>query len=473
MGIDSPSSATLGAQSGQLLDDGLRRLATLRRERERRLDVCEQLVVDLGVQSPIEPPNLPALRQAVDERQQHVSQAQTVLDAAESAAAEARKRQVELRDAAAELRSLAQLALRHLDERCPVCEQEYDQEATRSRLERLAEAADGLDDIAPTGTVVEAAESLREAERQLSIAAQEAREAEAVVREAALRSQDLRKRLTELGIAEDPGVSAMQLLSAQSQDLRGSIERHDQLQQRGEQLAVLVARLGEAARRGEVEREIAVLHADVARLEADVEARERTGQLVVQLVEGLRKASSDVVKVELERIDPLLQRIFSTIDPHPAFRAVRLLTQFAYRRGRVSTQLEDRMFNRTTDSPAVVLSSSQLNGLAVSVFLALNLGMRALPLQTLIIDDPLQSLDDVNLLGLVDLLRRAREYRQVIISTHDPRFGDLLARKLRPVRAGQRTLLYRFQAWSREGPLVEMEEVPADAAILRIAHSAA
>jgi hypothetical protein len=51
------------------------------------------------------------------------------------------------------------------------------------------------------------------------------------------------------------------------------------------------------------------------------------------------------------------------------------------------------------------LSSSQLNVLAVSAFLALNPGVETLPLNAVALDDPLQSLDDVNLLSLIDLPR--------------------------------------------------------------------
>ncbi len=119
-----------------------------------------------------------------------------------------------------------------------------------------------------------------------------------------------------------------------------------------------------------------------------------------------------------------------------------------------------------------MLSSSQLNVLAVSTFLSLNLAIESLPLQVVALDDPLQSLDTVNLLGLADLLRRVKASRQVIVSTHDERLAALLARKLRPVATGERTLLIRLQAWSREGPIVEQKAIPPDVAPLRLLASA-
>jgi hypothetical protein len=62
--------------------------------------------------------------------------------------------------------------------------------------------------------------------------------------------------------------------------------------------------------------------------------------------------------------------------------------------------------------------------------------------------------------------------RQVIVSTHDERLAALLARKLRPISTVERTQLIRLQAWSREGPVVEQESIPADVPPLRLVASA-
>src|ERR1019366_4407261 len=101
-------------------------------------------------------------------------------------------------------------------------------------------------------------------------------------------------------------------------------------------------------------------------------------------------------------------------------------------RGHLATVVKDTVENKQCPHPPSVLSSSQVNALAVSIFLSFNLGVSRPPLAALLLDDPLQSLDDVNLLGLVDLLRRTKDRRQLCVSTHDARFATLLSRKLRP-----------------------------------------
>lgn len=85
-------------------------------------------------------------------------------------------------------------------------------------------------------------------------------------------------------------------------------------------------------------------------------------------------------------------------------------------------------------------------------------------------DDPLQSLDDINLLGLVDLLRRTKDARQlVVVSTHDPRFGALLERKLRPIGSSQRTIVIEFEGWGRKGPICYERSLSRDNHPMKIA----
>ena len=164
----------------------------------------------------------------------------------------------------------------------------------------------------------------------------------------------------------------------------------------------------------------------------------------------------------------MLQRIYASVDPHPAFRVARFLTSTSRGHGRVWTTVVDETAEKVEREPSTVLSSSQLNVLAVSTFLALNLAIETLPLQVVALDDPLQSLDTVNLLGLADLLRRVRVSWQVLVSTHDERLADLLGRKLRSVTPNGRTLVVRFEDWTRDGPSVEQYELPGDSAPLKL-----
>jgi len=130
-----------------------------------------------------------------------------------------------------------------------------------------------------------------------------------------------------------------------------------------------------------------------------------------------------------------MQAIYTRFEPHPAFRVVDLTSSIAHGKGRLFPIVRDDVESKESDSPAAVLSSSQANALAVSAFLALNLGVRTLPADFVLLDDPLQSLDDVNLLSLADLLRR-------------------------------------LDGWARSGPTAEVDEVEGDPVRLRLAKPA-
>lgn len=103
--------------------------------------------------------------------------------------------------------------------------------------------------------------------------------------------------------------------------------------------------------------------------------------------------------------------------------------------------------------------------------MAMNLSADTLPLNLAVLGDPLQSLDDVKLLGLADLLRRTRARRQLMVSTHDDRLAGLLERKLRPVGDTQRPTVITFEGWDRSGPRVQFRDVPRDSAPLRLVRS--
>lgn len=76
-----------------------------------------------------------------------------------------------------------------------------------------------------------------------------------------------------------------------------------------------------------------------------------------------------------------------------------------------------------------------MNILSLSVFLANALHAKdknGAPLDVILIDDPIQSMDSINVLATIDLLRNvsARFDKQIIISTHDENFFGLLKRKI-------------------------------------------
>ena len=176
----------------------------------------------------------------------------------------------------------------------------------------------------------------------------------------------------------------------------------------------------------------------------------------------------------LREIGPLLQSIYARIDPHPSFRFVTFLSRVVRGKGQLSTVVSDPLAEKECDLPAAVLSSSQVNALAVSVFLALNIGVPKPPLSVAILDDPLQSLDDINLLGLVDLLRRSQG-SETAVRVHARRAFRLIffLGNFGPATTKGRTIVIELDGWSRQGPIVVTRDVKCDPVPLRLVSSRA
>ncbi|PEM89608.1 hypothetical protein CN558_04405 [Bacillus wiedmannii] len=83
------------------------------------------------------------------------------------------------------------------------------------------------------------------------------------------------------------------------------------------------------------------------------------------------------------------------------------------------------------ESPTLYLSSAQVNILSLSIFFASAL-QNANDFESILLDDPLQHLDGLNTLSLIDLLRIIcfKYDKQVILSTHDKNFYNLCRKKI-------------------------------------------
>jgi DNA repair exonuclease SbcCD ATPase subunit len=358
------------------------------------------------------------------------------------------------------LASMAQLAWDELTDICPVCQQQHNRTATEEHLRDLiAATAKVVDAVDDGGKALEDLNARRnEVRAALEKIRNELRDVRTVHQEANARRSVYRNRLSHLGM--EPGSDPASWLAARATILEERLQRISTLLRRGETLTLSVVRLGEHRRRSEMQQEKAALESKIAELKAEIERLENTHGLAGRIIEALRRASLDVTRKQIESVQPLFQRIYSRMDPHPTFRLTQINTAMERGRGLLHPGVSDPDQGFEVHDALSILSSSQLNSFAVSLFLALNLGLPSLGLNLVMLDDPLQSLDSINLLGLIDVLRRFSEHRQLIISTHEARLLGLLQRKLRPVRPNERMMTLYFDAWTRDGP--DFRSVPSE-----------
>ncbi|QNU68090.1 AAA family ATPase [Ruminiclostridium herbifermentans] len=94
--------------------------------------------------------------------------------------------------------------------------------------------------------------------------------------------------------------------------------------------------------------------------------------------------------------------------------------------------MENIQFINSVDDKQDILynmSSGQLAAVSLSFLLCMNQVYSKQDLPILLIDDPIQTIDDVNMVGLVDILRHEFDDRQIFISTHEQKFEWYLAYK--------------------------------------------
>ena len=411
------------------------------------------------------------VRAAVERLERRVAEAAEDLRNAEEAVSVARRKQLAQAESSRSLGSMAQLALRHLGERCPVCDQHHDPQATERRLRTLVERADLSVDIPEEQVLAQAADALHELESQLVAEKARLHASESAFRQVGERRAQLEASAEALGLSmpQDTEELSDSLDSLDTEVLRRSSELRS-VRERGLSISASLARAVEATEAKRLRQQVAELTDSTAEQESECDLRDEASEDAQVLHAAVRDREESFVEDELVRIGESLQTIYSTVDPHPEFKAVRLLTGRHRGRGRLWTRLQTEANGESiaVDEPRTVLSSSQLNVLAVATFMALNLSIKDLPLEIMALDDPLQSLDNVNLLGLADLLRCLRERRQVIVSTHDDRLKGLLERKLRPLGPEERTMAYTLHAWDRSGPVVARRELERDDGRLRL-----
>lgn len=152
-------------------------------------------------------------------------------------------------------------------------------------------------------------------------------------------------------------------------------------------------------------------------------------------LESIRHEIYDSLKVIFdEELDmDFINTIYQMLDPHPSFSKIKLSLDINSKKApdlKITVTDEDESDNV---NPEFYFSAAQINILSLSVFLARALkSTEDYSLNTIFMDDPIQHFDNLNILSFIDLMRLITEELdiQVIISTHNDSFFELMKKKL-------------------------------------------
>jgi DNA repair exonuclease SbcCD ATPase subunit len=346
---------------------------------------------------------------------------------------------------------LAAAALKLLGDACPVCGQAIDEETVRQHLEEVLASSERMaalaqsaqDDLARARTeladVRERARVRREAEDALELA------------RSAVEDQ-IRSAADVLHIRRVPPGEPGEYLASltRARDALSKLHRD-----------VVVAGTAHLER---LQSDTDALAAEVAALEGEVTRLEERCLQAKELERAAHQAAENIVQRALDALQPSFAEVFDRINPNPAFTKLLARQDIFRNRNQVVPVVRD--VERNIDAnPLLVFSEGQLNVVALSYFLGMALNAQDGAVPFLVLDDPLQALDVIAMLGFSDLCRRIRDARQLIVTTHDQRFADVLVRKLSPREPESRTIVLDFEGWTREGPIIRTA-VPEPAEVI-------
>jgi len=139
----------------------------------------------------------------------------------------------------------------------------------------------------------------------------------------------------------------------------------------------------------------------------------------------VRSVRGEIVDEQLAELSPLIEELFKRLRPHIEW------TQMSYRlRGDVRRFLSFEVGNGL--NPSFVFSSGQRRAAGLAFLLAVHLSRPWCNWQSLVLDDPVQHVDDFRALNLTEVLAAIRKSgRQVLCAVEDESLAQLMARRLR------------------------------------------
>ena len=138
----------------------------------------------------------------------------------------------------------------------------------------------------------------------------------------------------------------------------------------------------------------------------------------------VKRVNAEIIEERLAQISPLLKELYQRLRPHTDWRTIDYRIRGDVRRF-LSLKVGDGL------NPQFVLSSGQRRAVGLAFLLSIHIARRWAKWRTLLLDDPVQHIDDFRSLHFVEILSAMRlDDRQVVCTVEDEALADLLCRRL-------------------------------------------
>ena len=220
-----------------------------------------------------------------------------------------------------------------------------------------------------------------------------------------------------LKVSSDPGL-ACEEVAARIEALQSVVVESESA------LAVITASHA-AAQVVELEREAAVVKKRLASAEKLLAKVIRAQSYLTDARQTIKRLQGELVDEQLAALSPLLVELYERLRPHVDWQKVRYNL-----RGDVRRMLSLEVGAGV--NPSFIFSSGQRRAAGLAFLIAIFLSRSWCKLKTLVLDDPVQHVDDYRVLHLTEVLAAVRRTgHQIVCTVEDRALAELLARRLR------------------------------------------
>lgn len=178
------------------------------------------------------------------------------------------------------------------------------------------------------------------------------------------------------------------------------------------------------AKTASLEERVAALRQVAETAASAVERSEKAVIVAKAMDRGVRSISGEIMDERLAQISPLLNELYQRLRPHFDWRSIEYSVRGDVRRF-LSLKVGDGL------NPQFVFSSGQRRAAGLAFLLSVHLARSWTSWRTLLMDDPVQHIDDFRALHLIEVLAALRlGGRQVVCAVEDEALAELLCRRL-------------------------------------------
>jgi DNA repair exonuclease SbcCD ATPase subunit len=175
----------------------------------------------------------------------------------------------------------------------------------------------------------------------------------------------------------------------------------------------------------DLERELTAAREQLAAAEKNLSNVTRAQDHLREAGHAIKRVEGELVDEQLAALTPLLVELYERLRPHIDWRRVRYVLRGDVRR-MLSLEVGAGL------NPSFVFSSGQRRAAGLAFLLAIFLSRSWCNLRTLVLDDPVQHVDDYRALHLTEVLAAIRRTgTQIICTVEDQALAELLARRMR------------------------------------------